>query len=683
VFPTRYQRAAGAHNLGDIMRTSIGIQALPRAAASMVFVLGVAATAAAAQPPVSMGPPVTVTATRFDDTAAAHPVGVTVITARDIERSAASTVPQLLQALPGIRTRDLSGTPNVQVDMRGFGIFGDQNTLVLLDGVRVSEYEQQTVNWSAIPLDSIERIEILRGGGAVLYGSGATGGAINIITKSPRRNTRSAVLGAGAASHDTRELRAGANLAGESVGLRVNGSHFESDNYRDNNRVRIDNAQAELRWSGAAATLALKLGADDQRSGLPGAISEAQIAANRKQAATPRDFATLRGGYFNLAAQTKLGEADLAANLGYREKDTTSAFFVGTPFRNNVDTQVRVWSFAPRLRLAPRLGGLDDNLVIGADVEDWVFDAQARPAIVGRPHATQKSGAFYAQYAMTFATRTTLALGAREQRVRYGVNDAANPGAAGTRSRTLHAWDLAARQVLAQGVHAYAKTGASFRVPNVNDNYNLFAATVNLLEPQTARDAEFGVEASAGGARYRVAAYRIDLRNEIFFDPLTFSNRNLQPTRRQGVELEGRWQISAALDAHANYTYSDARFRVGNFAGVSIAGNRVPLTPRHAVNAGLGWAFMAKARADAELRHVGASVFDADETNTFGRQMPSYTVADLKLTWASGGWRIHGGVRNLFDRKYFSYGVFTGFPTYAALPAPERTVFVSAQYTFH
>ena len=250
------------------------------------------------------------------------------------------------------------------------------------------------------------------------------------------------------------------------------------------------------------------------------------------------------------------------------------------------------------------------------------------------------------------------------------------------RSRTLHAWDVSLRQVLAPGVNVYGKAGQSFRIPNVNDNYNLFAASVTLLEPQTAHDSEIGVEGNTGPVRYRAAAYRINLRNEIFFDPLTFSNRNLQPTRRQGVELEAHWQVNPAVDVHTNYTYTDAKFREGNFAGVSIAGNAVPLVPRSAVNAGLGWAFLNRARADFDVRRVGSSPFDADETNAFGRKMPAYTVADLKLSLRSGGWLVNTGVRNLFNEKYFSYGVFTGFPTYAALPAPERTLFVSAQYTF-
>lgn len=634
----------------------------------------------AAEAPIAVGPPVTVTATRFDDAEARYPIGVSVITAQDIERSPASSVPQLLQTMSGIRTRDLSGSPNVQVDMRGFGIFGDQNTLVLLDGVRISEHEQLTVNWSAIPLSSIERIEIMRGSGAVLYGSGATGGTINIVTKAPERNSRSATVGASAGSFNTRELRLSGNLAGDDTGARLSTMHFESDNFRDNNRVRIDNAQANLHWTGDAGSLVIKLGADNQHSGLPGAISEAQIAVNRKQAATPNDFATTRGGYINLGGTYKIDFGEFAANFSYRDKDTTSSFFVGTPFRNNVDTHVTVLTLTPRFQLKPRIGSWENKLVLGMDFEDWKFDGNAGPSVVGRPQATQRSAALYAQHLMRFATQTTLAVGVREQRMRYGVNDAANPTATGERNRSLRAWEVSLRQALSPGLFVYGKVGQSFRIPNVNDNYNLFAATVSMLEPQTAHDAEIGLDGNAGAIRYRAAAYRFNLRNEIFFDPLTFSNRNLQPTRRQGIELEARWQVNPMLDVHANYTYADAKFREGQFAGVSIAGNAVPLVPHHALNAGLGWSFFSGARADVDVRFVGSSPFDADETYAFGRKMPAYTVADIKLSWRNGGWLVNGGIRNLFNEKYFSYGVFTGFPTYAALPAAERAFFVSAQY---
>jgi iron complex outermembrane receptor protein len=659
-----------------------------------VFAAGVAGIAAAsvaavhaAGTAVTAAPPVVVTATRVDESAARYVIGARIVTARDIERSGAPNLSEFLRSLPKLRARELPGSPNAQIDMRGFGsFFGDQNTLVLLDGMRVREYEQLTVNWSAIPLSSIERIEILPAGSSVLYGSGATGGVINIVTRPLRGESRSAYVGGGIGSYDTAEFRAGGGMSGGAgtgaVGWRAHGSHYGSDNYRDNSRVRIDSAQAALDWAGEAGSLGLKFGADDQRNGLPGVISEAQMAVNRRQAATPNDFATQDGAYVNATADARIGSGDLAVNFGYRNRDISSHFLVGTPLRNNVDTRVDVWTLAPRLRLRPQWGGWDSDFIVGGDFDDWRLDATSAPTIASRPHSTQRSAALYAQYTARFDTGTTLGLGAREQHARYDAIDLANPGANGARSHTLHAWDIAARHALTPDASVLARLGSNFRLPNVNDNFNPFFARVTLLEPQTARESSLGLEGKTGEVRLRGAVYHIDLSNEIFFDPVTLGSRNRQPTRRKGFELDGGWQAGPSLELRANYIYADATFRDGRAGGVSIAGNRVPLAPRHILSAGLGWQLAEKARMDFDVRYAGSSVFDADETNTFGRLIPAYTVADLKLTVRTGGWLINAGVRNLFGEEYYPYGVFTGRPTFLATPAAERSMFVSAQYAF-
>lgn len=653
-----------------------------RPIAAALCAAAIPAYAADAPAPASELSPVVVTATRFPDVQRQFPVGVTVITESDIRNSTASTVPELLRMLPGVQTRDLSGTPNLQVDLRGFGIFGDQNTLVLLDGQRISENEQLTVNWSAIPLDSIERIEVMRGSGSVLYGAGATGGTINIITKSATANTRGGFLEGGVGSYGTRDVRIGANIAGERTGLRLTMAHRESDGYRDNNAQRIDSAQLDWRYILDSAVLTLKAGADDQRTELPGSISEAQIRVNRKQAATPGDFNQSHGGYLNLGGSMRLGDGEAAANISYRKKDSDSSFFVATPGRNNVQTESTQWLFTPRAKLPFQLGGTNNTLVVGADVEDWDFQGTAGPSIVGRPQATQRSDALYFQNTTVFSGGTSIAIGAREQRVTYGVSDPANAAPLAERKRNLDAYELALRQPLGGGWAAYGKIGSSFRVPNVNDNYSLFTATVNLLEPQTARDKEIGLEAVSATSRYRLALYHIDLENEILLDPTTFSNRNLPPTQRRGVEAEARWQFASGFDLSAGYTYAEAEFRSGSMSGTPIAGNDVPLVPRHAASLGAGWKFMPKARIDAALRYTGEQRYDGDELNAFNQKMPAYTVVDLKLAYDQADWRFTAGIQNLFNEHYFSYGVYTAFPTYAALPAPERMLYVSARYTF-
>ena len=630
--------------------------------------------------PATVGEEVVVTATRFKASPRETPIGVSVINAEQIRASTAASVPELLMQFPGIHVRDNSGSPNQQVDLRGFGIFGDQNTLVLLDGQRISENEQTTVNWAAIPLSAIDRIEIMRGSGAVLYGAGATGGTINIITKTPAQDRKSAFLGAGVATYNTSDVRAGFNIAGDSVGLIVNGSHLATDNYRANNQLRQQDAQADLRYSGARGTLYAKFGADDQRLQLPGSLTQAQIAFNPRLAATPGDFSHISGGHGNLGGELKLGDALLALNAGYRGKQANSAFFVATPFRNNISSQVTVASVTPRARIPFTLGGVRNTLVTGIDWDTWNFD-QTASAFFSHSVATQRDTAWYLQDTIALGDFTVVSVGGRMQRTSYNVGEII-AGAAATRQRDLRAYEIAARHQLSDAWSVYGKFGTSFRLPNINDNFNLFTGAIALLEPQTSHDREIGAELKLGRAAYRLALYSIDTNNEIHLDPIAFNNVNLPPTKRYGAELEGKWSFSPALNVFANYTYTVAKFRSGSFGGIDVADKDVPLVPHAMANLGVSWEFLPRTRVNAVANYVGQQRFDSDETNTFNVKMPSYTLVDLKLMHEYRGWSFTTGVKNLFNEKYFTYGVFTGFPTYNAYPAAERSVFVSAQYEF-
>ncbi len=642
----------------------------------VTFVACSVAAAPGLAQPTTTAPEVVVTATRFKESQQRIPVGVTVITAEEIRNSTAATIPELLRQVPGIQVRDNAGTPNQQVDMRGFGITGDQNTLVLLDGQRISENEQTTVNWSAIPLLSIERIEIMRGSGAVLYGGGATGGTINIITKAPGKNSKSAYAGVGFGSYNTGSYRAGLNLAGEKIGLVLNAAQLESDNYRDSNRLRQQNAQADLRYMGEQTTLYAKFGGDDQRLLLPNALTEAKIAVNPRQAATPfGSYTNLSGGYMNLGGAFKLGDAEFALDGRYRGKESNAALFL------TIKNKVTVKTLTPRVKIPFALAGTNHTLVAGADLEDWNADAIVLPtgfSALARPQSIQRNRAGYIQDSIALSPAMVLAGGVRFHRTNFATSDIAQK-TSGSRERDLRAFEVSARHRFGEPVAVYAKFGNSFRIPNVDDMFGYTTGVVTLLEPQTSHDREIGTEIKLGGGDYRLAAYEMKLNNEIHYDPAASANVNLPPTRRRGVELEGKWQFRNSLGVFANYTHAIAKFREGRFIN-----NEVPLVPRHAVRLGASWEFMPRSRLNALATYTGEQRFDGDEANTFARKMPSYTLVDLKVNHENGGWLFGAGVRNLLNEKYFSYGNFSTFSptTFTAYPAAERTVFVSAQYTY-
>ena len=632
---------------------------------------------------------VVVTASRFEEKPGDQPIGVTVITGEEIRNSGETSLPRLLSRQPGVFVRDNSGSPDMQVDLRGFGVTGDQNTLVLLDGRRLSEYELTTARWSSIPLESIDRIEIVRGSGAVLYGGGATGGVINVITKGPVSASKSFDTYAGGGSYNTRDYRVGGQIASETVGLGLNGGHYTSDNFRENNRVVQDNFVADLRNFDPNHTLNLKLGYDKQDLRLPGTRTEAELDTDRRGTRTPEDFSNRSGGFANLSGKFRLGDAELIADLGYREKKNDfHAAFSGLTLDGN--TKVETWSFSPRAKLPYAAFGVNNSLVFGADWEDWDYTSvRNNPASAT---AKQKNSAVYLQNVSTLLPGTTMSLGGRLQRIEFDASDSTVPagGASGEQTRNLSAYEIGARHQFNGSAAIYGKYGYSFRIATLDEIYSpglgafFIPPTVTFIEPQTSHDAELGLETQFGPGRYRIAVYRSDLKNEIHFDSNAFANVNLPPTKRSGVTLEGKWTLTTSALLFANYTYTEAKFRSASLGGIDVSGNRIPLVPRHMANVGIDWSIWERTRLNAAANYVGSQLYDGDELNTFGREMPSYWTADLGVFHTIDAWTFGASVRNLFDEKYSTYALAITFPTntFIAYPSPERNFLVSVQYRF-
>ncbi len=650
---------------------------------------------------------VVVTATRFPEKQLEHPVGVTVITREQIANSAAATLPDLLARQAGINTRNNTGSPDVAVDMRGFGVSGDQNTLVLLDGQRLNDIELTTVRWSAIPLEAVERVEIQRGGGAVLYGGGATGGTINIITRSPIADDRSATVSASYGSYNTNGLRAAVNLAGANTGFSLNAGRYDSDNYRVNNRLEQGNLLGDLRWTGIRGGLVFKFGLDNQSLRLPGVRTDVQLQTDRRGATTPGDYSSRDSTNATLSGRYEFDSFDVAADLSHRDTKRNAFFdnYFG-PFgqASFIDTHGKVWAFTPRAKVQYRFWGRDNTLIVGADLDYWNYlslratDIATLGTPVANIAATQRDRAIYAQNHTALGEATKLTLGVRAQRVEIASNDRANtlPSASAAQARDPRSWEVALRHKLNSATAIYGKVGTSFRIATLDEMFNNCGffdlttftcfSTVTPLEPQTSRDREIGVEYKQQQWRLRANYYRMDLRNEIHFNALTFLNMNLSPTQRQGIELEGSWKLGSRWDLFGSYTHARATFREGVYGGVDVSGKNLPLVPRDQVKLGVTWAVADKTRLSGALAYVGKQYYDNDQANNFaGGQMPSFLTADLKLSRAVGLWNLTLAGNNLSNKRYYTYAIRGGgaaATNFNAYPMAERHFLFTAEYPF-
>jgi outer membrane receptor protein involved in Fe transport len=179
--------------------------------------------------------PVVVSASRVEQRLRDVPANVTVITREDIEHSPARTVDDLLRQIPGFslfrRSSSLVTHPTTQgVSLRGIGPSGVSRTLVLLDGIPLNDPFGGWVYWNKVPLESIERIEVTRGGGSGVYGNYALGGVISIITRRPEARVAQAKLDLG--TRDTVDADLLVSHVTGPWGISLEGNFFRTDGYK-------------------------------------------------------------------------------------------------------------------------------------------------------------------------------------------------------------------------------------------------------------------------------------------------------------------------------------------------------------------------------------------------------------------------------------------------------------------
>ena len=384
-----------------------------------------------------------VTATRFAEPAQSLPLGVSVITADDIRASGAATVNEALMRILGVVGRqDFFGGGEYNLDLRGFGATADNNQVVIVDGLRVSEADLGGTRLAGIPIESVERIEVLRGSGAVLYGEGATGGVIVITTKAgtgkERRNAASVYAGAG--SHALRDLRASATLASGGFSLDVAGQKRDTDNHRDNFRAETRRGLGDRPMvQRLAAPGRARVARDSLDTGLPGALTRRAVRG-RSRARPPRPTITphIRNARGSVFAEAQLGNWQLGGGSGHaREEAHQPQQRLSVRLRHRRDELLA--ARAPRGRAGRRqepAGAGHRSRRAGRREVLGAFGSTAsagQPRLVcqGRLHAGRRHAAERRARAPSASTRTTAApppawrtgsrLGARRQHAAGGA----------------------------------------------------------------------------------------------------------------------------------------------------------------------------------------------------------------------------------------------------------------------
>lgn len=619
-------------------------------------------------------PLLVLTATRFNESELNVAANIQVITRQDIRAAGAQSLPEVLQQKAGIHIKPLYGAlgADTAIDMRGFGEGGSQRTLILLNGQRLNPLDQSAVDWNSIPLDSIQRIEILNGSGAVLFGDNAVGGVINIITGAARPG---ASITAGFGSHNGRLAAASLDHNDGRFWLSLNAAHQTNDGWRRNNHQEQNNFATRMGFKLEQGELFLDFGQSKTALGLPGTLSESQFRQDPRQAETNNSFAHRNNMYLRPGVKWQLSNAlEFAAEISYSDSENKSYI---SNFLSYDQRQTKTLSFTPRLQWKHGLGSMSSATTFGIDYYDGALtsDKAADPIspITKQVKVDQKSRAFYVHNKTELMESLSLSGGLRRQIVDQQARD--NTGLSLTNDHADTIGELGLSYRATESLRLFTRTGTTFRFANLDELTTFAGFASKPVRPEKGRFLDLGLQILGTSYSGKISAYRLKMQDEIALNISTWENENLAKTLRQGLDMEGRYTLNPQWQLGAGLNYQQTKFLEGGDIG-----KRIPLVPKLKATANLNFKPTQDWNLLLSVNHIGRRYFGSDTANQF-TPMPAYTTADFAVSWKSRHLTARLKAQNLFNKCYaptgFNYG---GGASY--YPAEGRALFADLRYDF-
>lgn len=621
---------------------------------------------------------IVVTATRNPESIRTVPSNPSVITAQEIADGHYSSVSDALAKKAGIFFRNYADNPSqASVDIRGFG--GDNphgKVLVLVDGRKLNRPDMASINWAQIPMQAVDRIEVVRGPNSVLYGDHAVSGVINIITRKATAEPQTSIA-ASAGSNQSYDQSLVTSGTLDGLGYVATAGHQSGDGYRDHSAY--DSVSGSVRLSGQL-TEQVKAYAEvsvvREQHQLPGSLTEAQVQQDRKQSVTPNDDAD--GKYYNVNAGIEaILTDDLTFNLdgGFSRKDLKADMVSWSSY---YDYQIDSYTLSPKLTLLAPLAGLDNELILGTDISRETLDTQrytnsVRTALATDTQVTKLTAGGYLTDTLSLTDRLLFSAGARLEQNRVAADQSgpsAIPYDEETR-RTENAWQTALTWLPTDTLKLFAGVQRTYRYPFIDeqaiysgygmDNFN------KDLKPETGINHQTGIEFTpVSNLVLQATIFRTDMKDEISWDWSSGQNINLDKTTHCGVELSAGYKNEYfALDTY--YTWLQSEFTAG-----SNKGNEIPWVPQNKLDINLALFLTDALTLSSHVAYVGSMYPAGDNSNSAAKQ-DDYTLVDLlleyKLPIKACETKVFAGIDNVFATEYN----YLAYNYDAYYPAPERT----------
>ena len=630
-----------------------------------------------------------VTATGFDDVQSNQIKNTTIVTAQDIHDKGYNTIEEILKRTPGINF--VNNGFGYIVDVRGQGVQGAaKNVKVLVDGspLNILDMSHAILPLNSISVEDIEKIEIINGGGTVLYGGGTAGGVINVITKKTQEEPVKNKVYYQNSSFDTNKYGFGTSIKFADNFLldlayeNINGNGYRRGDKRDGESLRggftyniTDNQ-----------TLRFRATRYNEESKETDGISKVQLERDRKQPGITLTDSDLNRTEYTLNYEIKPTDNLTLSLLGYNQ-DTLRNYEQKTPSRGGTTYKIDGF-FKDKKNGIDLKGKYNYNLgevIFGygyiknnssrSAVHDLYMGSRKLATISDTDINLQKNThSIFLQDRHLFTSKLDGILGYRYEHADYSIyrNDRINIIDIKSKKNNS-AYEAGLNFKYSDTGNIYAKYERGYRSPSPTemvDKSARYGYVLNNLKSEKYDTYEIGIKDMIGPSFVSLTGFYTKKNDEILINMVghgvSWTYKNLQETERKGVELFAE-QYFGSFRVNESVSYVDAKISKG-----TDKNKKIPYVSKTKATLGANYEILKGLNLTADLNYFSNSVDDNYE------KIKGYSTTDLGVNYAHRtGLGVQAGVKNVFDKKYYKYKNGNSY-----IPEAERTYYVGVSYNF-
>lgn len=573
-----------------------------------------------------------------------------IYTKKDIEQSKSKDIYDFLASQTSVNVMPNFGNKFSQsLDIRGYGIEnGYQNIAVVVNGRRLNNIDMVPQLLSSIPLESIEKIEILKGSGSVKYGDGANAGVISITTDKKNSNYLKTYLG----NNTSKDGAASFGYGNEYIIANAYVDYNSTDGSIKDNRGNSDENNIRNMNFSVVFTPIEELELSLSRTYSNMTTNYARPISLKQYNEDPNRTSGFNKQYFSSYVTTAGARYDFNQNFfidaTFSDEDKISKF--GT----SPDLQYDYKSFASTLNFR------SDIFKATAGIDGFKGDRFNFASSFGTPENTTSKNnlALFTSLEVNPIDDLTFSAGARKERVEYKYEP--QNGMDLNQKDRLNAYDFGVNYALTQNQSIFANYNRGFQAPDIDrffsTDWTTMATTFNgFIEPAKVNTYTLGYNNFQENNKLKIALFRANLKNEIYFYNtgnwmIPSYNTNIDKSHKYGLEVYDKLLINENLYTSLNYSYIKAKIDRENEGNGVYDGKDLPGVSKHNLTLGLGYDFY---KFSTFLSHSYKSSAYAinDFKNDFKQKQEAYHSTDFSVSFKHKELEIFGKIQNLFDQK--------------------------------